>query len=137
MGLYEFLAVDVMARAEIARSTDRSECPTSSVSGTSTTSRPPEICDDEQELGPMALTWAESTIDTRTQNETYDDDPGIGGLRDLTNLGTDLTATPNETFDDNPGVDVLGTPLAMETTVFTKVVGETHDDDGVSLQLDV
>lgn len=128
VGLYEFLSVGVVTPTPMARSAGE---------GTRLTFTSHETYDDDPELGSMAMWWSESTIDTRTQNETYDDDPGIDGLVDLSNLGTERTATPNETYDDNPGLDLLGVPaLVLETTVFTKVVGETHDDDGVSLQLD-
>jgi hypothetical protein len=127
VGLYEYLSVAVLTPTDAARCAG---------DGTTLTHASTETYDDDPELASMSM-WSESTIDTRTQTETYDDDPGIGGLGDLTHVGTDRTATPNETYDDNPGLDALGVPAQqLETTVFTKVVGETHDDDGVSLQLD-
>ena len=126
VGLYEFLSVDVATPDAMS---------TAAVEGTILTHTSHETYDDDPELG--SLIWSESTIDTRTQNETYDDDTGIDGVADLASLGTDRTATPNETYDDNTGLELLAAPAhELETTVFTKVVGETHDDDGLSLQLD-
>lgn len=126
IGLYEFLACEVALTAG----------DTSAGGGTSLTATSTETYDDDPELGPMALFWSEATIDTRRQNETYEDDPGVEPLGDKTTLGAEPSAAIADYEHRKRAKRVCARDHVLETTVITRVVGETHDDDGASLQFD-
>lgn len=73
---------------------------------------------------------------TATSTETYDDDPGVERLGDMTSLGTETRAAIAEYEHRRRANRVRVPDHVLETTVITRVVGETHDDDGASLQFD-
>lgn len=69
-------------------------------------------------------------MDTRQDNDTYDNDVNIG--LDLPEMAvhTDRTAFTNDTYDNDADLFMMGTPvLAFDQTNITKVEGETTDDD--------
>ena len=80
-------------------------------------------------FGPDFI-WAE-TMNTRADEDTYDDDVGIGALSiPFSSLETTKTSMTYDTYDNDVDVLVAGTPIAAyDQTYVTKVENETYDDD--------
>lgn len=73
------------------------------------------------------------SLDTRQDNETYDDDSGLDGLGigSLAGLETMKTAAPGDPYD--PPMDILSTAtptVLLGGTDLTETDTETYDDDG-------
>lgn len=75
-----------------------------------------------------------STVITKVDGETYDDDPGVDAVAVPMFDGTRATFTPSETYDDDPDLGSLADPI-LESTLFTRVDRETYDDDPGSASL--
>ncbi len=89
----------------------------------------PHITAAPSSLGPDFI-WAE-TMNTRADDDTYDDDVGIAALSiPLSSLETTKTSMTYDTCDNDVDVLVAGTPIAAyDQTYVTKVENETYDDD--------
>lgn len=89
----------------------------------------PQMTAAPSSLGPDFV-WAE-TMNTRADDDTYDDDLGIGALGiPFSSLETIKTSMTSDTYDNDVDVFVAGTPIAVyDETYVTKVENETYDDD--------
>jgi hypothetical protein len=74
----------------------------------------------------------DSTLETRTDGDTYDDDPAVGAIS-MPNRWSDSTrktSSDSDTYDEGAHYDALGIPMAFQgSTRSTKVDNETYDDD--------
>ena len=69
---------------------------------------------------------------TRVTGETYDDDPGTEGLGVPRRWDTSTKKTSNDsdTYDEIGIFNLVTTPVELSgSSWFTKVEGETYDDD--------
>jgi hypothetical protein len=81
---------------------------------------------------PVESFDAESTMETREDADTFDDDPGLLGLQipETVLVQTRNTFADADTFDDDAGPPVLGAPwTAYRETRFTEADSDTFDDD--------
>lgn len=147
LGLFELLAVDV--EDDLRASTRVTEADGDEFDapgffgldakfdgGTDLTLTDTDTYDDSGMAASAQPGWRDGmTIDTRTDGETYDDDPGVervsspGRWLDT----TQRTASDSDTYDEPGGLDALGVPSAWySSTRYTFVDGETYDDSGAS-----
>ena len=81
---------------------------------------------------PVESFDAESTMLTREDGDTFDDDPGLLGLQmpDTVLAQTRNTFADSDTFDDDAGLATLGEPWTVHReTRFTEADSDTFDDD--------
>lgn len=85
--------------------------------------------DNPMTLGSAAHVWNQ-TMETRQDNDTYDNDVNIAlDLPDAA-VHTERTSFTSDTYDNDVDLFVMGTPVfAFDQTSITKVEGETTDDD--------
>jgi len=81
-------------------------------------------------LGAAGQVWAE-TVHTRDDSDTYDNDVSAVGLDiPLDSFQTVRTAMSSDTYDNDVDLLAANVPGAVyDQTSFTKVQGETTDDD--------
>jgi len=71
---------------------------------------------------------ATSTRDTRSDAETFDDDPGVGSLGTPSYGQTVITKADADTYDNDLGLDGLGWGFDVQTEI-TRTFTETFDND--------
>jgi hypothetical protein len=123
LGLFEFLAAPVLqpcltAGTQITLTdTDEFDAP----------------YDPEHGVPRSAFDLFDSTMETRQDGDTYDDDSGLGGLaipHSLT-MSTRKTSSDGDTYDENTNLAMIGIPSTqMDGTEVTEASSETYDDDG-------
>jgi hypothetical protein len=85
--------------------------------------------DSPESLVSAAHVW-DQTMDTRQDNDTYDNDVNIGLDLPDSAVQTERTSFTSDTYDNDVDLFMMGMPVfAYDQTNFTKVEGETTDDD--------
>ena len=89
-----------------------------------------DVPDDGPDSSSSAADIWNQTIDTRQDNDTYDNDVNLGLDVPGIDVQTERTSFTGDTYDNDVDLFMMGTPVfCFDQTNITKVEGETTDDD--------